>query len=65
MIWDLGAQNDEGANLVPFREDCEVSSLFLDRQIMALEIPTYENQRKVLFSDVLLRLVDQVTRMYL
>ena len=65
VLYDLGAQGDKGAALVPFHEDCEVSSLFFDRQIKALEIPTYENQRKVLFYDVLLRLVDQTTKMHI
>ena len=53
-------EQEDGGSLIPFKKrmtDCgETGIEFRNRQIAALEIPTYENMKKVYFYDVLLKL---------
>lgn len=65
LITDLAsAHEDEGAALIPFKGRVLDNKAFRNRQIMALEIPTYENMKKVMFYDVLMKLAHQSTTVY-
>ncbi len=54
---------DEGGALIPFKSRMQ-DKKFRNRQIIYLGIPTYENMKKVMFYDVLMKLLFQAIKLF-
>ena len=50
--------------MIPFKTSTINDRKFRNRQIMALEIPTYEMMKKVMFYDVLMKLCHQSIKLF-
>ena len=64
LLLDLSeARPDEGGALIPFKKRMQKQE-FRNRQILFLDIPTYNNMEKVMFYDVLIRLCHQAVKLF-
>ena len=50
--------------MIPFKTSTINDRKFRNRQIMALEIPTYDSMKKVMFYDVLMKLCHQSIKLF-
>ena len=50
--------------MIPFKKSTINEKKFRNRQIMALEIPTYDSMKRVMFYDVLMKLCHQSIKLF-
>ena len=66
------ADISDGGALICFRDECTITENnlvipnddFIKRQIIELEIPTFDKMRNVMFYDVLMKLCHQTVKMH-